>query len=241
MSTGDRGGLVVTGSLSQEPFVRTLEPTSVVDQVLKEIRRSILRGDMRPGQQFSLREIAAQLGVSFIPVREALRQLEAQGLVVTRPGKSASVAPLDHADLHGIYRLRRQIEPEIASRSCRLLKAADFQHLKAFVSMFGDEDLGIDEIYEAHHTFHLELLQPAATAWDLRILEGLWHAGERYVRLAFSDLDSVPDEHQRRKRVHATLLEVFRAGDPDEVAAAVLQHLDENEQLAQRALGPVAS
>src|SRR5208282_889332 len=74
-------------------FVRTLEPTSVVDQVSGEIRRSILSGALRPGQQFSLREIASQLGVSFIPVREALRQLEAQGLVVTRPGRSASVAP----------------------------------------------------------------------------------------------------------------------------------------------------
>lgn len=226
---------------SSEPFVRALEPTSVVDQVAKEIRRSILTGSLRPGQQFSLREIAGQLGVSFIPVREALRQLEMQGLVVTRPGKSALVAPLDHEDLHGIYRLRRQIEPEIASRSCRLLRAADFQRLKAFVSMFGDEDLGIDEIYEAHHTFHLELLQPAATEWDLRTLEGLWRAGERYIRLAFSGLDERPEEHRRRKRVHATLLEVFRKADPGEVAEAVLQHLDDNEKIAQRALDSVDS
>jgi DNA-binding GntR family transcriptional regulator len=213
----------------------------MVDQVAKEIRRSILFGDLQPGQRFSLREIAGQLGVSFIPVREALRQLEAQGLVVTRPGRSACVAPLDDADLRGIYRLRRRIEPEIASRSCRLLRAADFQRLKAFVSMFGDEDLGIDEIYDAHHTFHLELLRPAATAWDLRTLEGLWHAGERYVRLAFSALDRQPEEHLRRKRVHAALLEVFRQGDPDEVAEAVLQHLDDNEKLAQQALKPVSA
>jgi len=223
-------------STRQDPFVRALEPTSVVDQVMKEIRRSILSGSLRPGQQFSLREIAGQLGVSFIPVREALRHLEAQGLVVTRPGRSTMVAPLDEEELHGIYRLRRQIEPEIASRSCHLLGKSDFQRLKAFVSMFGDEDLGIDEIYEAHHTFHLELLKPAATSWDLRVLEGLWHAAERYVRLAFSGLDDQPEEHRRRKRVHAALLEVFREGDPDRVAAAVVQHLDENEDIARRAL-----
>ncbi|NED79647.1 GntR family transcriptional regulator, partial [Streptomyces sp. SID11233] len=49
---------------------------SIVEQVTKEIRRSILAGDLRPGQEFSLREIAGRLGVSIIPVREALRQLE---------------------------------------------------------------------------------------------------------------------------------------------------------------------
>ncbi|MEH0421431.1 GntR family transcriptional regulator [Streptomyces sp. B21-083] len=221
---------------SQEPYVRVLEPTSMVDQVAKEIRRSILAGDLRPGQQFSLREIADQLGVSFIPVREALRQLEAQGLVITRPGKSALVAPLDQDDLNGIYRLRRRIEPELASRSCRLLRASDFQRLQAFVSMCGDEDLGVDEIYDAHRAFHLELLRPAATTWELRVLESLWHAAERYIRLAFSGLDTHPEEHRRRKHSHAALLATFRDGDPDRVAQAVLDHLDENEKIAQKAL-----
>ncbi|CAM5693906.1 GntR family transcriptional regulator [Streptomyces canus] len=221
---------------NREPYVRTLEATSMVDRVTKEIRHSILSGSLRPGQQFSLREIADQLGVSFIPVREALRQLEAQGLIVTRPGRSAMVAPLDRADLSGIYRLRRRIEPELASRSCGLLRASDFQRLQAFVSMCGDEDLGLDEIYEAHHAFHLELLRPAATAWELRVLETLWQAAERYIRLAFSGLDSQPEEHRRRKHSHAALLSVFREGEPDLVAQAVLEHLDKNEKIAQTAL-----
>jgi DNA-binding GntR family transcriptional regulator len=102
--------------------VRPVQAASVVDQVIKEIRRSILAGALRPGQEFSSRGIADGLGVSFIPVREALRRLEGQGLVVTQRGKSACVVPLTHQDLHGIYRLRHQIEPEIASRSCLLLK-----------------------------------------------------------------------------------------------------------------------
>jgi DNA-binding GntR family transcriptional regulator len=230
----------VTEQGNEVRFVRTLEPTSVVDQVSGEIRRSILSGALRPGQQFSLREIAGQLGVSFIPVREALRQLEAQGLVITRPGRSASVAPLDHEDLRGIYRLRRQIEPEIAARSCRLLHDSDLDRLRDFVAMFGDERLGIDEIYEAHHTFHLELLRPAATSWDLRTLEGLWRASERYIRLAFSGLDADPREHRRREHAHAALLDVFSSRDPEQVAAAVLRHLDANEKIAQQALDPVA-
>jgi DNA-binding GntR family transcriptional regulator len=59
--------------------VRPVGTTSVVDQVITEIRRSILSGALHPGQEFSPREIAAELGVSFIPVREALRRLEGKG------------------------------------------------------------------------------------------------------------------------------------------------------------------
>ena len=67
----------MTRAESRAPYVRPVEIASVVDRVVREIRRSILTGALQPGQQFSLREIAGQLGVSFIPVREALQQLEA--------------------------------------------------------------------------------------------------------------------------------------------------------------------
>jgi DNA-binding GntR family transcriptional regulator len=230
---------MTTSAEDSTPFVRAVEPSSVVDRVAKEIRRSILSGALKPDQQFSLRVIAGQLGVSFIPVREALRQLEAQGLVVSRPGYSTSVAPLDHDDLRGIYRLRRQLEPEIAARSCILLQDADFARLEGLVEMFEDENLGIDEIYEAHHEFHAELLRPAATVWDLRILDVLWHAAERYVRLAFGGLDADPQEHSRRGHAHREILHVFRSKSPQQVALATLHHLYENEKIAQRALDPI--
>jgi DNA-binding GntR family transcriptional regulator len=211
----------------------------MADQVAKEIRRSILSGALRPGQAFSLREIAAQLGISFIPVREALRQLEAQGLVVTRPGKSAYVTPLSRDDLNGIYQLRRKLEPDIAARACRLLDEVAYARLQRYIGIFGENLLDLDEVYEAHRHFHLELLRPAATTWDLRVLDALWHAAERYLRLAFWNHDLDPRERHRRVHAHTALLETFRLGDPQQVSLAVLHHLDDNEMLAQQALGPV--
>jgi DNA-binding FadR family transcriptional regulator len=145
--------------------VRPIESRSVVEQVTAELRRSILTGALAPGQEFSLREIAGLLNVSFIPVREALRSLEADGLVVTRPGRSAAVAPLDLNDLQAIYRLRHELEPNIAARACVLLSDADLDRLDRQATEFGDVKRGIDEIYEAHHNFHQALLAPAATEW----------------------------------------------------------------------------
>lgn len=211
-------------------------PQSTGDQVMVAIRRMIVGGHLVPGQPFSLRTIAAELGVSFIPVREALRSLESQGLVVTRPGRSAVVAPLDLDDLRSIYRVRMRLEPEIAYRSCELLVPDDFDRLEELIVQFGDESKGIDEIYDAHHDFHLELLRPAATVWDLRILESLWHAAERYVRLAFGQRDFTPGEHRRREESHRILLAPFRARDQERAAYALRQHLEANEALAEQAI-----
>jgi DNA-binding GntR family transcriptional regulator len=176
------------------------------------------------------------LHVSFIPVREALRSLEAEGLVINRPGRSSMVAPLDLDDLHAIYRLRHELEPNIAARACHLLTDAELDRLDNHATSFGDQALGIDEIYEAHHAFHLALLKPAATEWDVRILETLWRAAERYIRMGFGRLDPDPREHGRREHAHHDLPDTFRSRDVDLVRQGVHDHLVHNEQLALRAL-----
>jgi DNA-binding GntR family transcriptional regulator len=221
---------------SSSNAVRPIEARSVSEQVTTELRRSILSGALAPGQKFSLREISGMLNVSFIPVREALRSLESEGLVVTRPGYSAVVAPLDLADLHAIYRLRLALEPEIARRSCLMLTDAELDRLELQAAEFGDEGRGIHEIYEAHHAFHLALLAPAATVWDLRILTTLWRAGERYIRIGFGLLDPDPNEAGRRERAHESLVDVFRRRDQDAASQAIHEHLARNEQTALRAL-----
>lgn len=216
--------------------VRRVETQSATDQVAHELRRAIISGSLPAGQEFSLREIADLLGVSFIPVREALRTLESQGLIVTRPGRSAQVAPLHGEDLAAIYRLRRVIEPEIASRSCQLLTDAELDDLDDLAHEFGNESFGIDEIYEAHHQFHMRLLAPVATEWDIRTLNTLWQAAERYIRIGFGRLDTQPHEHDRREHAHEDLLDAFRERKPQAVRNAVTAHLEHNETLAQQAL-----
>lgn len=232
-----------TSQESEEPVVvasdaavRRITTQSVPEQVTEELRRSILSGALAPGQKFSLREIAGMLGVSFIPVRDALRNLEAEGLIITRPGRSAIVAPLDLDDLRAIYRLRRTLEPEIAGRSCALVAESVLDRLESEAAAFGEQDRSIDAIYDDHHNFHLALLSPAMTTWDKRILTSLWRAAERYIRIAFGQLDLDPGEHERRERAHEELIAAFRSRDPEAAAKAVHDHLAHNEQLALSAL-----
>lgn len=220
--------------MSSEPVAEI--GTSTVDQVVVAIRQKILTGELVPGKSFSLRAVAADLGVSFIPVREAVRSLESQGLIITRPGRKAVVAPLDAEDLRAIYRIRLRLEPELAYRACEMLAPTDFDRMESLIVQFGDESKGINEIYDAHHEFHLELLRPAATDWDIRILEGLWHAADRYVRLAFGQRDFTEGEHRRREEAHRALLEPFRARDQERAAFALREHLLANEVVAEQAI-----
>ncbi|WP_307802003.1 GntR family transcriptional regulator [Actinomadura violacea] len=217
--------------------VRPITARSVVDQATDELRRAILAGTLAPGEEYSLRELAGMLDISFIPIREALRILESEGLVISRPGRSTVIAPLDLDDLHGIYRLRRTLEPEIARRSCVLLTDEELDALDAQAAGFGVREHGMADIYEGHHAFHLALLAPAATTWDIRILTTLWRAGERYIRIGFGKLDPDPAEHERRGKAHVDLVAAFRSRDPDTAAAGIEQHLSRNEQIALGALG----
>lgn len=217
-------------------LVRPIDAVSVVDQVTVEIRRSIMSGGLEPGQEFSLRGLAEQLGVSLIPVRESLRRLETEGLVITRRARSAIVAPLDLKELHDIYRLRRQIEPEIAARSCLLISASALDNLQAMQREHA-EAADREARHEAHYAMHLAMLAPAATAWDMRVIEMLWNSSERYVRFAFRTSEKSPAEPKRRDRAHADLVSAFRKRDPDIAAAALLDHLDSTEKFAQTAIG----
>jgi DNA-binding GntR family transcriptional regulator len=221
--------------------VRPIETRSLSEQVTNEIRRSILAGALPPGQSLSLRRLADQLDVSFIPVRDALRVLEGEGLVVNPPARSASVAPLDLEEFHAIYRVRRLLEPDLARRSVSQLKNAELDRLYQAAAEFGGAERSMDDIYDDHRAFHLALLAPAASAWDIRILMMSERASERYVRIGFGLLDPDPTEHDRRRDAHQLLIDEFRKRTPQVAARALDEHLAHNEELAHNALsGSVA-
>jgi DNA-binding GntR family transcriptional regulator len=216
--------------------VRPIEARSLSEQVTNEIRRSILAGALPPGQSLSLRRLAEQLDVSFIPVRDALRVLEGEGLVVNPAGRSASVAPLDLEEFHAIYRVRRLLEPDLARRSVPQLEDAELDRLYRTAAEFGGAERSMDDIYDNHRAFHLALLAPAASAWDIRILMMSERASERYVRIGFGLLDPDPGEHDRRRDAHQLLVDEFRKRNPQVAARAIDEHLAHNEELAHQAL-----
>lgn len=204
-------------------------PNSAVDRVTAEIRRGVLNGTLKAGSSFSIADISSQLGVSHIPVREALRRLETQGLITLRPGRSAIVNPLDRDELRSIYRLRKLIECDLAARACLGLTSADLDEAEQLLREYTHADTDSDELWEIHKQFHLALLRPALTEWDLRLLEQLWHACDRYTRVVFETYQVDSGERRRREIAHRLLLDAARSGSPADLKLAVNEHLAEHE------------
>ena len=232
---GPAGHLVTRTNVLGQP----LDQPSLVDLAIAQIRRSILSGQLRPGQACSLRGLAGQLGISFIPVREALRGLEREGLVVINPGRSALVAPLDPEDLRSLCQLRRRIEPELAASACSLITPTDLDAQEHRLDVAGQQGTAPHDRYEAHRELLRALLRPSATAWDLRLLQMLWYATERYLRLGLDRVDHAITQENPTDGLEAAqhgLLRAFRGRDPQKASLAVLHHVNWAERTATQAL-----
>lgn len=210
--------------------LRPVPQESIVDRVTVEIRRCILTGVLPPGEPFSITGLAEQLEVSHIPIREALRRLESQGLLQLRAGRSAIVAPIDPDELRSIYRLRHLLEPDLAARSAKVFTPDDIARLERALEAYGADIHTPDLALGRHQEFHLALLSPGASEWDLRILNLLWQVSERYVRLVFSN--ELLDRAQANRLVgaHQPIVEAARHGTPDQLRKVVKAHLAENER-----------
>ncbi|MEJ2865558.1 GntR family transcriptional regulator [Actinomycetospora flava] len=200
---------------------------SAVDLVLHEIRRSILSGELPPGRPFTVPALTEQLGVSHVPVREALRQLEAQGLITLSPSRSAIVTPLDPDDLRAIYRLRITVEPELAALSAPDRTDEEIASLDALVRETFGEVLQ-EAFWAPHRTFHAAMIEPAASDWDRRMLAPLWDASERYTRLVFDPVEAPESFAEHRAHAHDAIVDAARSRDPRRVRDAVREHLEDN-------------
>jgi DNA-binding GntR family transcriptional regulator len=207
----------------------TIRRTSIVDTVTERLRREILSGEIEPGGRIRVGELEKRFGVSHIPIREALRRLEAEGLVKTSPQRATLAAGLALEDLTGLYDLRRLIEPPVALRAAALATDDDIeatrialQELEAAAASAPDSH----EFFDRHRAFHSALLAPGWSAWIQRVLDQLWQAAERYVRLTMSTFGTKDDA----MREHRQMVELLAAREAELLAELVARHLNRTEE-----------
>lgn len=159
---------------------------SLVDQAIMKLREGILAGDLPGGTRLSVADLKVELGVSHIPIREALRRLEAEGLVEMVPNRGAVVSPLDPGELADIVRLRILIEGDRALAAAKLYTEANIDELTQLAAAMTDDGDDYRRISTAHDAFHRALVSPALSAWDRRVLDMLWQASGRYLRFMYA-------------------------------------------------------
>ncbi|HEX2153852.1 MAG TPA: GntR family transcriptional regulator [Acidimicrobiia bacterium] len=205
-----------------------IEPVSLSQQVATRLRREILAGDLEPGAPIVVRDLVGRLGVSHIPIREALRELEAESLVVSRPGQSVIVSGVDLDELHDLYRLRRLLEVDAVRRA---FPAYTSEFLDGARKIF-DELLGLapsqgdSRWWGVHKRYHWTFLQPGLTPWSTKLLQLIWQTSERYQRLYILVFGSVEEANVEHDRV----LAVASSGNLEAFIDAWLHHLDRTEK-----------
>jgi DNA-binding GntR family transcriptional regulator len=168
-------------------------------RVAETLRDEILHGRMLPGERIRQEEIAARLGASRVPVREALRILEADGLVTLVANTGAWVAQLSLDECEEIYQIRERVEPLLLRYAAPQLREEDLQALEDLcVQMEASSDL--EEFLRLDRDFHLLTYSTAVTGILGDLVDRLWNTTQHYRRAFTISLDSasrrvVHDEH----------------------------------------------
>ncbi|WP_137897329.1 GntR family transcriptional regulator [Sphingomonas sp. 2SG] len=198
--------------------VRTLS-----DQVFEIVRERIVDGSIRAEAPIRQDALAAELGVSKIPLREALVRLEHEGLIHSQANRGYSVRALSAEQADEIYALRLAIEPRAAAIGAAEADGDDRSYATTSLAAL-EEARGAapTEIAVRHRRFHVALVRPGDRMLTTQLIERLAMLAERYV---IAHLEPA-GRFARADREHRDLLAAWLDGDGDTVEQLMIQHLE---------------
>jgi DNA-binding GntR family transcriptional regulator len=197
-------------------------PPTTQEAVLDELRRLIRSGRLRPGERIVQEALADDLGTSRVPLREALKIMQAEGHVTYVAHHGYVVTELSIADLREIHRIRELIEPEAIHAAMATMTPADVQTIVALEEEVRAAAAGGDvaAMSQANRRFHQALVEPCGMPrllWHIRLL---WDATEVYRLMLYAD-DS---GRERVESEHRRVVEAVVAGDAEAVVLQLAEH-----------------
>ena len=187
------------------------------------LRDEIIRGDLVPGQYLRLEEIAARFDVSTMPVREALRDLESEGLVTIYPHRGAIVTELTAEDLQDIYDIRATLEAMATRLAMPRMTKATYEELEYIIEQM-DGQLGhVATLVKLNHQFHSTLYAKSGRRHLCELNRTLRYRTQHYLHAYMDDLGSMALAQEE----HRAILEACRGGDAEKAAALVGEHVAE--------------
>ena len=193
---------------------------NVQDAVVDGIRDMILKGHLEPGDRLRQDELADTFGVSTMPIREALRQLQAEGLVLFRPRRGAIVASVSVSEYEEIYRIREELE----TLACRWA-AEDFERipvdrLRVLMGEIEEAEANFEDVYrrmELVREFFFTIFEASEKEHLLRILSSLWDLTQQYRRY----FSAFPELIPQRLANYRSAYEACEARDPERLVQAI--------------------
>lgn len=198
------------------------------DVVFNTLRQAILKGEMEPGERLMEIQLAQKLGVSRTPIREAIRKLELEGLVVMIPRKGAEVAHITEKDMKDVLEVRSALEELAAELACKNVTTEKLNELKTANKVFESAIVQQDVvgIVDADVTFHDIIYSMTGNARLIQIINNLQEQMYRY------RLEYVKDArtHSILISEHNDIIRQFAARNVDEAKTVIRQHINNQEK-----------
>ncbi len=198
------------------------------DVVFNTLRQAILTGELKPGERLMEIHLANRLGVSRTPIREAIRKLELEGLVIMIPRRGAEVAQITEKSMSDVLEVRRALDALSAKLACERISPEELEKLKEACDTFEKTVQGGDlkEIAQADVALHDIIIHATG---NMRLLQLVNNLSEQMYRYRFEYIKDA-SMHQTLIEEHRQIFESLSARDAAAAAAAVTLHIDNQEK-----------
>jgi DNA-binding GntR family transcriptional regulator len=187
----------------------------------QQLLTRIQKGQLKPGDYLREQVIAEELGVSRTPVREALRRLESDGLVISEPRFGMVIRDLSYAEVIELYEIREVLERTAAQMSARVITDVELQELEVIQAGMEAARNDAREMALLNHTFHVAILNSAKNRYLWKALESVQKA---MLILGPSTME-FPERAETAIEEHRLLLEALRARDVTLAEKVMGEHL----------------
>jgi DNA-binding GntR family transcriptional regulator len=227
------------------PLRETTRPRTAEAIAAADLRDAIVRGDLVPGSKIRQDATARELGVSVIPVREALKTLAGEGLLDYRPQKGYFVAQLHAETIRDVYEARELVEARAERLAVKNVGPQDLQAMRTHLDRqvrAADEHDAV-EMIAANRRFHFVLLKRCENPWILRFVTQLWDSTDPYRVLSYrrmwieDDAAHVPAEILGE---HEAILSALTAGTHRDALSLLKAHRDRSEVFLELLVKAVA-
>lgn len=200
------------------------------DEVFNTLRKAILNGDLVPGQRLMEIALSEKLGVSRTPVREAIKRLEAEGLVVIVQRKGAEVAGISGSQLRDVLEVRLALEELAGELACKRISDKDIEQLKSinasFMKMIEDSDTPASEIAKADVDFHSIIYNATS---NKRLIQMVNDFSQQMYRYRLEHIKELADRGVLATE-HNDIIEAVTAKDVAWTREAIRRHINKQEQ-----------
>ncbi len=192
------------------------------DQLVDLVRERILSGRVPPEGAIRQDALAAELGISKIPLREALARLEQEGLLHSQANRGFFVRSLNRGEAEEVYALRLKLEPDVMALAAERADKTDHKTATATLdTLYQVTDEGGDGVGAFNRAFHMALLRPSGQPLSVNILQRLHILSERYVRKHLEPLG----RDERANDEHRQMLDAWLSRDATQVRALTVAHI----------------